>query len=153
PRHRGAEGDPFRDVETASHAACGDEWQADVRQKNRCRRRNPPIPERGAEALFQAGGLFPRTVVLDRGERGAPEPADVDRAGAGPCEPTPIATPTSAAALARFPLISFPMPKPPVIEEMIRGASRRLPKNFTLTSTSSRSISGRAVWTSRTSFQ
>src|SRR6059058_4552789 len=83
PRHRGAEGDPFRDVETASHAACGDEWQADVRQKNRCRRRDPPIPERGAEALFQAGGLFPRTVVLDRGERGAPEPADVDRAGAG----------------------------------------------------------------------
>src|SRR5439155_26698680 len=69
------------------------------------------------------------------------------------CEPTPLATPTSAAAFARLPLISFPMPKPPVIDEMIRGASSGVPHNLTLTSTSSRSISGRAEWTSRTSFQ
>src|SRR3990172_4439381 len=69
------------------------------------------------------------------------------------CEPTPIATPTSAAARARFALISRPIEKPPVIDEITRGASSRFPRSFTEVSISSRSISGRALLTSRTSFQ
>src|SRR5439155_1634129 len=156
PRHRRAQRDSFGDVETTPHAARSDEWQADVRQENRCRGRDSPIPKGGAETFLQARGLFPCAVVFDRRERRAAETANVGSSSgfsnAARCEPTPIATPTSAAAFARLPLISFPMPKPPVIDEMIRGASSRLPKNFTLTSTSSRSISGRAEWTSRTSF-
>src|SRR5437899_3183816 len=84
--HRGAEGDSSGDIESAPHAARGDERQADIGQQNRGGGRDPPVPERCAEALFQGRGLLPRPVVLDRGERGSPEPAHVDRLRAGRLE-------------------------------------------------------------------
>src|SRR3989337_1533542 len=45
------------------------------------------------------------------------------------------------------------MGKPPVIEEITRGASSFLPNSLTEVSMSSRSTSGNASWTSFTSFQ
>src|SRR2546428_2474757 len=82
-RHRGAEGDSSGDIEAAPDAARSDERQSDIGQPNRGGGRDPPVPERRAEALLRGRGLLPRAVVLDRGERGPPEPAHVDRLRAG----------------------------------------------------------------------
>src|SRR6184192_405597 len=83
PGHRRPQGDPLCGIEAAPDAAGRDERQAHVGEPDRRRCRDAPIPERGPQAFLQARRLLPRPVVFHRGERGAPEAADVDRLDAG----------------------------------------------------------------------
>ncbi len=67
--------------------------------------------------------------------------------------PTPMPMPNSSAAMARFLLMSLALPYPPVIADMMIGASSFRPKTVTDVSISSRSTSGSGSCTSRTSSQ
>src|SRR5207237_6370911 len=97
-----AEGEGFRGVQTAAHPAGRDDRQTRARTSgDRDGARHAPVAEDLAEPRARRVAAILRAHRLDRGERGAADPADVDRLHAEGAEPTRGLSADARAGLLR----------------------------------------------------